>query len=211
MYTKIRYCGRLRDTSEIEVFADEVEDLCRSHNWPYHRWQEDWSKPNSLKMNLEDGVIHAEGHAPLKGISFNPGAGHEMIWLTCTPDGVLNSLFTLHDPAFTADDREYPWSRVKARLDDAKTYIAICNLFRFVAGKYFDDFRVMEETGYWKHGDEALLEKYLEQRVLRERQFEEELSAIQSDETMDPEKKDRIILDLIKQWGESARESEAEN
>lgn len=201
MYTKIRYRGLLRHPADVERLIGEVGDICESNSWQYNIWQEDWSKPNTLKMNFVDGAIHCEGHAPLKGVSFSTRPGDETIWLTFTPDGMLNSLFTLNNPTFTANDKDYPWSRVKIRLDDPKTFAAVCNLFRFVADKYFADFQIMEETGYWEHGNLARLEKYLEQRTLREHQLEDELAAVQSDETLDPAKKEEIIWDLMRQFG----------
>jgi len=201
MYLKIRYRGRLRQPSEVSQLTDELEDICKSNGWKYHIWSEDWSKANTLKMNVEDGAVRFEGHAPLKGISFNPGPGMETTWLTFTPDGMLNSPFTLQDQTFTADDKTYPWNRVKTRFGDTKTHTEICNLFRFVADKYCDDFQVMEETGYWMHGDMARLEKFMNQVAAEYTSLEEEMAVIEADENIEPEKKREIMYELLRQFG----------
>lgn len=202
MYLKIRYRGRLRQPSEVGQLAEELNDICQSNGWKCHRWDEDWSKPNTLRMNLDDYALHFEGHAPLKGISFNPGPGMETIWLTFTPDGILNSLLTINDPTFTADDQTYPWNRVKIRFGAPRTYAEICNLFRFVADKYCDDFQVMEETGYWIHGDATRLEKFMSQVASENSHLDQELAALEADESIDPEKKQEIMYDLLRQFGE---------
>lgn len=204
-HLKIRYRGRLRHPEEVEQLADEVEDICQSNGWESNRWAEDWSKLSSLKMHFEDGAIHAKGHAPLKGISFSPGPEMEVLWFTFTPDGILNSLFTLHDPEFTAHDKQYPWNRVKTKFGDTKTHAAICDLFRYLADKYCDDFEVMEETGYWLHRDMARLEQFMSQVAIESSLLEEELSALYADEGIDKDKKREIMYDLIRRFGERNR------
>jgi hypothetical protein len=200
-YFKIRYRGRLRHSNEVMQLADEVEDICQSNGWKSHRWEEDWSKPDTVRMSLDEGALHTEGHAPLKGISFNPGPEMESIWLTFTPDGILNSLITLNDPTFTADDHTYPWNRVKTRFGDVNTHAEICNLFRYVADKYCSDFEVNEETGYWIHQDRERLEKFMNQIAEKDKQLEEELAAVYADENLDPEQKRAIMYDLMRQFG----------
>ncbi len=198
---KIRYRGRLRLPVEVEQLADEVEDVCRSNGWESHRWEEDWSKPNTIRMSFEEEALYTEGHAPLKGVSFNPGTDMETVWLTFTPDGTLNSLFTLQDPTFTAADKHYPWNRVKTKFGDAKTHAVICDLFRYVGDKYFAHIELEEEPGYWQHRDMARLEKFMAQIADDYRQLEEELVVIQNDDSIEPERKSEILYDLLRQFG----------
>ena len=180
MHLKIRYRGKLLHPDRVTPLREEVEDICRSNGWEYHLWTEDWSKPNTLIM--AEGKF--EGHAPLQGIGFNPGAQMETVWLTFTPDGMINSLFSLINPLFTGNDAAYPWNRVKTSFGDARGHAGICNLFRYVAGKYFADFQVLEETGYWIHGDYARLEKFMDQAAREYSQLEEEIDAVQANENI---------------------------
>ncbi len=201
-YLKLRYRGRLRNPEEVELLADEVEDICRSRNWKYHRWEEDWSKPATVKVHFEDGVATTEGHAPLRGVTLKPHPECETVWLTFTPDGILQTLFTLNDPAWTADDAAYPWSRVKTGFDGAVTHRAICQLFFYLEGKYFADFNCLDESGYWRHRDDARLEAFMTSTIEGHTQLQSELEALEADESLDPSVKHKIFYDLMKAYGE---------
>ena len=196
MYIKLRYRARLTDPVQVEALSEEVEDICRSNGWKYHRWEEDWALPNTLRLGNTDGALHFEGHAPLRGVAFTPHPDCESVWLTFTPDGQLQSLFTLQDPTFTAEDAGYPWNRVKTGFDGAKTHLAICKLFRFLEKKYFADLQVMDESGY---------EKWMEEFSQDSRMLEEELAALRADTSLDPVKKKEIMFSLFRQFGQKMR------
>jgi hypothetical protein len=112
MYIKLRYRARLAQPAQVYELIPEVEDICRSHGWPYRVWDEDWRQPAKVSGEFADGALHFEGHAPLKGVTFQIGDS-ETVWLTFQADGVLQSLMTLTEPTFTADDADSPWQRVK--------------------------------------------------------------------------------------------------
>lgn len=207
-YLKLRYRGRLRNPEEVELLADEVEDICRSRNWKYHRWEEDWSKPAAVEVYHEDGSLMVEGHAPLRGITFQPHPECETVWLTFTPDGMLQSLFTLNDPTWTADDAEYPWSRVKTGFDGAVTHRAICQLFFYLEEKYFDHFECSDESAYWKHRDDERLETWLTDAATQYAQMQEEIAALDADESLDPSVRKIIFYDLMKAYGNRFRRQE---
>jgi len=200
-YIKLRYRGRLRHPAEVERLADEVEDICRSNGWNYHRWENDWSKPASVRLSMTDGVLMVEGHAPLRGVSFNP-PDCETVWLTFTPDGVLHSLLSLNDPSWTSDIGGHAWQRVKTGADGARMHLLLCGLFIYLHEKYFAEFDCQDESGYWQHRDAARLEAFMDNIQEDWRQLNEELLALQNDEDLAPEKKREIFYDLMRQFGE---------
>lgn len=205
MYLKLRYRARLANPAQIERLSDEVEDICRSNAWACRRWEEDWSKPNTIRFEMDETAIRAEGHAPLRGITFAPHPDSETVWLTFTPDGILQSLHTLQDPTFTGDDAGYPWNRVKTGFDGTKTHLAICHLFRFLEKRYFGDLQVLDESGYWEHGDPARFDTWMAQCSRDFKMLEEELDALEADETLDPEKRAEIAHQLFLQYGKNLR------
>lgn len=201
LYHKIRYRGRLKNPTDLPQLIHETEDICRSQGWPHHIWDEDWAQPSSITLTMEDGAMKFEGHAPLKGISFTIGTS-ETVWLTFMPDGTLQSLFTLTDPTFTANDADFPWQRVKTSHDDPLNFLAICKLFRYLARRYFDPFEVREESGYWQHGDDDKLIAWMDDFSLRHQQMEEELAAIMADDSLTAEEKRERTYGVIKGvWG----------
>jgi hypothetical protein len=201
IYIKLRYRGRLRDAATVQQLIHETEDICRTNSWPCHVWDEDWSKPASITQACTGEALEFMGHAPLKGLTFSIGAS-ETVWLTFQPDGTLQSLLTLADPTFTADDVEFPWQRVKTGYDGAVTHLALCKLFRYLAGKYFEVFEVRDESGYWDHGDEARFTAWMGELIQSHQQLDDELAAVEADETLSPKQKKEAFYRLLNAFGE---------
>lgn len=203
-YIKVRYRGRLKDPNDVHQLIQETADICHSNGWTHKVWEKDWSEPASLTMNFSDGAMKFEGHAPLKGITFSIGDS-EMVWLTFLPNGRLQSLFTLADPTFFLNDAEFPWQRVKTGYDGATTHLALCKLFKYLAGKYFKVFEVLDESDYWNHGDDAKFTKWIDGMTHDTRLLEEELAVIREDESLSKEQKRDRSFHLIKEFGEKYR------
>ena len=203
-YIKIRYRGKLKDPKKVQQLVVETEDICRTNGWSYRIWDEDWSQSATVNMQFDGQTVKFEGHAPLKGISFNFGAS-ETVWLTFLPNGLLNSLFTLENPTFTANDADFPWQRVKTGFDGATTHLAICKLFRYLANKYFEGFEVLDESNYWIEGDDAKFTKWINNLRRDQAILEEELSAIEENTSLSAEQKREMFYRLMKEFGEKYR------
>ncbi len=203
-YIKIRYRGRLKNPSDVYPLTAETADICQSNNWTYKVWEEDWNKPQTVGLNSSAQGMNFEGHAPLKGISFSIGES-ETIWLTFTPDGLLQSLMTLVNPTFFLNDENFPWQRVKTGKGGVKGHIEMCKLFRYLEGKYFQVFEVMDESGYWKEGDDAKFTKWMNDYIRDSQILEEESNAIMADESLTMDQKRERSMRLIKEYGEKYR------
>lgn len=201
---KLRYRGRLNDPANVHRLTLETEDVCHTNGWNCRTWDEDWTKEGTLSQTFTSSAIQFDGHPPLKGISFSVG-NSETVWLTFLPDGTLHSLMTLADPTFTADDENFPWQRVKTGFDGAKTHLALCKLFRYLAGRYFDVFEVMDESGYWQHDDDDRLTVWMDNLQREHRQFEDEMAAIEDDASLTPQQKREMFYRLINAFGEKFR------
>lgn len=204
IYIKLRYRGRLNNPADVHQLILETEDICRINDWSFHVWDEDWRKELNLSHSFSGEALKFEGHAPLKGISFSV-ENSETVWLTFSPDGTLNSLMTLTDPTFTGDDEYFPWQRVKTGFDGAKTHLALCKLFRHLAHRYFEVFEVMDESGYWQHGDDDRLTVWMDDLQREHQQFEDEMAVIEADESLTPEQKRVMFYRLIRDFGEKFR------
>lgn len=203
-YIKLRYRGRLTNPTEVQQLILETEDICKTNNWTYQIWDKNWTKPSTLTSTFTGHTLSFEGHAPLKGISFTIGES-ESVWLTFLPDGTLQSLITLTDPAFTGNDEQFPWQRVKTGFAKGKIHLLVCKLFRHLANKYFKVFEVMDESGYWKNQDDEQLINWME-NVARDYQImEEEMAALELDETLSPEVKKETLYRILKTFGDKYR------
>jgi len=206
-YIKIRYRGRLKYPKDVHQLTTETSDICQSNGWTHKIWEEDWETPQTVTLNSSAKGMSFEGHAPLKGISFNIGES-EMIWLTFTPDGLLQSLMTLVQPDFFLDDDKFPWQRIKTGFDGAKSHIALCKLFRYLEGKYFEVFEVLDESGYWKEGNDEKFTKWINGYIHDNQLLKEELAAIKEGTSLSKEQKYEMSMRLIKEHGEKYRRKE---
>jgi len=203
-YVKIRYRGKLSNPNTVYHLISETEDICKSNGWTYKVWEESWEEPSTLSLGGPGGGLSFEGHAPLKGISFSMGKS-ESIWLTFTPDGILQSLFTLVNPVFFLNDPDFPWQRVKTGYDGAKSHIALCKLFRYLSDKYFEVFEVLDETEYWGKQNDAELTEWMDGAIRDEKLLDEEMAAIDANTSLTKEQRYEMSMRLIKEFGEKYR------
>ena len=199
-YIKIRYRGKLKQPNDVYQLIKETEDICRTNGWQYRVWDEDWSQPESLSMQGSIEGLNFEGHAPLKGISLTIGET-ETIWLTFLPDGLLQSLLTIVDPTFFLEDAAFPWQRAKTGYDGATTHLALCKLLRYLANKYFAVFEVLDESGYWEHGNDAKFTKWINTAIENHDLFSKGLDAIYSDTSLSKEERGNKLRQLGKKFG----------
>ena len=205
MLIKLRYRGQPHSPDDVQALTQEIEDICRANDWPFNLWNEDWSLPATISLEGSEAGLRFWGHAPLRGISFKPGDHAEMVWMTFMPDGLLQSLFTLDDPTFTGESVDFPWQRAKVDLNQSETHLALCKLFRYVSGKYFARFEVRDESGYWQHGDEARFTTWAAVVARSYNQWQDEMAAIQADETLDPDQKYAMLKRLTQEHKENFR------
>jgi hypothetical protein len=208
LFVKLKYRGRLSHPDKVFPMLLEMEDICRANGWKYHAWDEDWDRPATLNFELENGTLLFEGHAPVKGITFNPGKEYETVWLTFDRHSVLQSLFTLNQPVAIQQDADIPWHRVKTCFDGPVTHISLCKLFKFLSDKYFDYFDVQDETGYWAHRDDQKLANWVTDKTEAMSLMNEEINALMADQSIDKETRRAIMYDLFRIHGENFKSDE---
>jgi hypothetical protein len=142
MGVTIHYRGRLRQAADVQPFTAELEDICRSSGW---------------KFRLLDFPDPEPGDEPFSGITFQPHAECETVWMCFNQKGELYHPFT-----YRPDDGSLPWSFTKTQFAGAATHMAICELFHYLEGKWFEIFEVSDEADYWETGDEKMLRKKLD-------------------------------------------------
>lgn len=199
-YYKFRYRGKLENPKEIYNFISEVEDICKSNNWEYRVWDENWEEPSSLTLTPTAESLSFGGHAPLKGISFSVGES-ENIWLTFMPDGMLQSLFTLTNPTFFLDDPDFPWQRTKTGYDRPEIIIPMYKLLHYLEEKYFAVFEVTEESEYWEHKDDQRYIDWMNRVKRNELIRNQELALLEEDTSLTQEERTKRFYEIIKKYG----------
>jgi hypothetical protein len=148
MGVTIHYKGRIKTTSLIEPLVEELVEICTTNKWKYNLLNADQS---------EDSKIPS-----LKGIYFNPPECDTMS-MCFDPDGRLIS-FIAYVVASKCNEKlnEYAfYSSCKTQFGGPDVHIKIVNLLKYISGKYFDEWEVIDEAEYYATGDREVLEKKL--------------------------------------------------
>ena len=173
----LHYRGRLRQPADVQSVTKEIKDICRSAGWGFQVLDFPEAEP---------------GDDPFSGLTFQPHPESESVWMCLNKKGELYHPFT-----YQPDDGGLPWSWTKTQFAGAATHKAICDLFRYLEGKWFDVFEVKDEANYWETGDENLLREefeYLEDAI---RFMEDSLNAL-------PEGEESLqkIEEIAEQYGQ---------
>jgi len=168
MGLSFHYKGRLTSASELNTFVEEVEDICKVFDWKFSVLNTEYPNDKFVSPLNEDdyGVIFTpEDCEPVTLIFdsewriYNPWmkdiiAKHDegqvkIITVQLNlDDEELNPIFTEDSEDFDPLDMVYTVS-VKTQFTTAEQHVKIIELLRYISGKYFSDFEMIDEGGYW--------------------------------------------------------------
>ncbi len=120
----IHYEGRLRDVRAIDELVAEVSEVADLVGW--------------TREAIEDET--------LRGIVLDVHEDCDPVVLLVDRDGILR---------FPSEEFDEPSRQVfvKTQRAPAETHMAIVTLFRHLEARYFAEFSVDDESGYWETGD----------------------------------------------------------
>lgn len=138
----IHYSGYLHERSLLPALAEEINDICNSMGWDYHYFE-------------------ATEDASLEGIYFAP-AECEPLFLTFTPEGRLLSPISQITRDMLANNGLQPeliyTISCKTQHAGINTHIALIRLFRYLSKKYFREFVMDDEGGFWESDEQEVLQ-----------------------------------------------------
>ncbi len=133
----ICYRGTLRNPNNIEVFLEDVADICMEIGWHYM-------------------PIHRSSVMPAQGMMITP-AGSEPIWLTFLQNGNLydpsHFIYTTRPELEVVNEEMRKWIFTKTQYAGVFTHMAIIKFFRYLRMKYFEEFELQDESKYWETYD----------------------------------------------------------
>lgn len=168
MGLSFHYKGRLTSASDLYTFVEEVEDICKVFDWKFNVLNTEYPNDEFVSpLNDEDyGIMFTPQDCETvslifdsEGRIYNPWmkdiiAKHEegqvkVITVQLNlDDDELNPVFTENSEDFDPLDMVYTVS-VKTQFSTAEQHIRIIELLRYLSGKYFSDFEMIDESGYW--------------------------------------------------------------
>lgn len=155
MGLSIHYHGRFSKQAGLGRMVEEVRDIAAVFQWPYKIFETEFP-PGALETAAYDGAIY--------GISVTPPEC-ETLFLTFLSNGRMSTSWALLllDKMNSAPTDAYLYHvSVKTQFAGKEMHKLILNLLHHISGKYFSEFHLDDEGGYWNTWDEAILDAAFE-------------------------------------------------
>ena len=148
MGLSIYYKGRFRKDASLSEMIDEVRDIAEINKWKYHIFETEFD-PDVLGKDTFDQNIY--------GICFSPPKC-EPIELTFLSNGIMSDPVSLEFYDNSKDKEIYLYTICsKTQYAGFQVHKIIIDLFRYLSQKYFQEFKLTDESQYWETGDEIVL------------------------------------------------------
>ncbi len=190
MGLSFHYSGRFNPAASLGEMITEVEEIARTHQWPYVVYERSFPEKGFDKQHNDE----------VYGISFTP-PGCETVFLCFLSDGGMSSFLNLKlygDPEETDFPEFLYMLSVKTQYAGIETHIQIMKLLKYLNKKYFLDFEVHDEGNYWETEDEAELTRIFQRYDMLIASFKAGLESIPIDQG-------ESVEDYIKRIAEHVR------
>ncbi len=150
MGLSIFYKGRFKEGISLAEMIDEVKDIAEIHNWKYHIFETEFNANDFKRKSYDENIF---------GISFSP-PNCEPIEITFLSNGTICSPTSLELFKDSKDKENYLFTiGSKTQYAGFEAHKIIIDLFKYLNKKYFQEFKLIDESRYWETGDEDLLKQ----------------------------------------------------
>lgn len=150
MGLSFHFSGRLAKPEHLPELIDEVCEIAKINHWEYHIFERQFTENTFGKSEYNQNIY---------GISFTP-PGCETVPICFLSNGRMSSFLHLEFHGETAQQPESNYLymlAVKTQYAGMGTHLFIIQLFRYLNTKYFADFNLTDEGGYWETNDIEVL------------------------------------------------------
>lgn len=172
----IHYSGKFRADASLNAMINDATAFAKHHQWEYHVFETTFDAlvpVDSANSEIRYGMIINPPNCEPVHLHFNSekqlGFSHETdgfiveTWIGDEQTGIGKWVPDTNDEiykprwgAFTKTAYAGKWVHMK-----------IVELFKLLSPKYFSDFEVIDESGYWDHGDVQLIDFLFENENTR--------------------------------------------
>jgi len=153
----LHFKGKLKSKEDIISLIDDLIDIAKIMDWEWDSLDEDWTKPTTAKLEINDLQAEIIGHLPLKGVNLKLHPHCESLTLYFDKEGNLNTPFSLILMNEGKLNPEDSYISVKTQFAPPDIHISIVKLLEFLKNRYIPDLKVIDEGGYWVSRDKTLL------------------------------------------------------
>jgi len=151
MGLSIHYSGSFNPNASLQAMIEEVEDIAKIYQWSYYVFERNFPK-KSFDNPYNDEIY---------GIDVTP-PGCETISLCFLSNGKMSSIVNLKfycDSKNKEEQRYLYMLSTKTQYAGIEVHKIVIHLLKYLSGKYFSEFKLIDEGKYWETGDEKVLEK----------------------------------------------------
>ena len=150
MGLSIHFSGRFRSAELLPIMIEEVIDVSKVYGWKFKVYNTHF--PNNIFESYRS-------FDSIYGISFTP-TDCETVSLTFLSDGTMVS--PAHIKFFANSDDETKRSYIyfisaKTQFAGVFVHLLLIRLLKYLNDKYFDCFKIDDESFYWETEDENLM------------------------------------------------------
>jgi len=150
MGLSIYYKGNFKKGASLSAMIDEVKDVAEIYGWDHHIFETEFDPSEFEKDSYNQNIF---------GITFSP-LQCEPIDITFLSNGRMSSPVRLKLFENSSDNESYLYTICsKTQYAGFKTHKIIIDLFRYLSKKYFEEFKLTDESEYWESGNENLLQQ----------------------------------------------------
>jgi len=149
MGLSIYYSGRLRKVEFLPALIEEIKDVSDVYGWKYHVFNTHFPSDTFENHTSFEDVY---------GICFTP-TGCETISFVFLTNGRMVSPDYIDFFAHTENEQYIFNVSVKTQFAGIIIHQLLIQLIKYLNNKYFEDFKLRDESYYWETNDENLMRK----------------------------------------------------
>jgi len=147
MGLSIHFGGRLRKAEYLPALIEEIKDVSNVYGWKYHIYD------THFLNNTFDNHTSFEN---VYGISFTP-TNCETVFLAFLSNSAMVCPARIAFFAHTQDEPYIYMVSVKTQFAGILVHQLLIRLFKYLNDKYFENFKLSDESYYWETDDENLM------------------------------------------------------
>jgi hypothetical protein len=156
----IHYTGAFNQGSNLAEMITEIEEMAKANHWKYFIYEKEF--PSGLKQFPwgDKEIFHPEN---IYGISITP-PNCETADFCFLSNGIASNPFALKfwSTSKVETEKEMTWyCFTKTQFAGYEVHQKLVDLFRYITAKYYANFEMTDEAGYWENSNKSdLMERF---------------------------------------------------
>jgi hypothetical protein len=146
MGLSIHYNGRFNPAASLPALIEEVTDIAEIYKWKYTVCETEFESEKFGKKTYNDKIY---------GIIFSPPKC-EPVCLCFLSNGRMSTPWNLELWGNSEDKKEKKYLYMistKTQYAGMQAHLTVIQMLKYLSQKYFSEFELSDEGGYWETGD----------------------------------------------------------